>query len=71
MAEVTEEDAEVRNKWRWKIRCGDLDERSRKEKILNTLADRSADCQSVTQLVDPCAQIQVQTIRTNESGVIV
>ena len=21
--EVTEEDAEVRNKWRWKIRCGD------------------------------------------------
>ena len=33
MVEVTEEDAEARTEWRWKIRCGDLDEKSRNKKI--------------------------------------
>ena len=30
--EVTEEDTEDRNNWRWKIRCGDHDEKSQKKK---------------------------------------
>ena len=31
VVEVTEEDAEVRNKWRWKIRCGDATPEKPKE----------------------------------------